>query len=400
MDVNHLQPLLALTAECTHCGDQFVAWLQGLHPAITAPVYALVVVSVVMGLCLYGSLAERKVSAWIQGRPGPNRTAIPFIAAIPVIGPFLQRLGIFQPLADGGKFLLKEEPLPGHVKKFYFNLAPVVALIPALTTVVFVPFSEYVDAAGRAIPVMLANLDVGIIGIFAISSLGVYSSILAGWASNSKYPFLAGVRASAQMISYEIAMTLSIIPLFLFVNRPGVPEVANGTLSLVSIVHWQADTCWFVFIAPVSAMTFLVALFAETNRLPFDMVEGESELVGGFHTEYGAFKFGLLMTAEYAHMFVGSAIFATLFLGGWNPLPGFTWAEWGVVGLLGAVAGVLTLLVKVCAMAFFFMWVRWTVPRFRYDQVMRIGWRIMLPLAVANLLAYMFIIALVTPKAG
>lgn len=400
MDSLFNQPLLAAT-ECVNCGDQLVGWLTGLHPAITTPIYALIVVGVVMGLCLYGSLAERKISAWIQGRPGPNRTAIPLIAAIPLIGPFLQRLGIFQPLADGGKFLLKQEPLPGHVKKFYFNLAPVVALIPALTTVVVVPFGEYVNTAGKVVPVMLANLDVGLLLVFAISSLGVYSSILAGWSSNSKYPFLAGVRASAQMISYEIAMTLSVIPLFLFVNGPG----GNGTLSLVDIVHWQAGGiaighCWFIVIAPISAITFLVALFAETNRLPFDMVEGESELVGGFHTEYGAFKFGLLMTAEYAHLFVGSAIFSTLFLGGWNPFPGFTWQEWGATGLLGALLGVLTLLTKTCIMVFIFMWVRWTLPRFRYDQVMRIGWRIMLPLAVANLIAYMFIIALVTPKAG
>lgn len=400
MDSLFNQPVLAALSDCSVCEEKMVAWVTSLHPAITTPIYALIVVGVVMGLCLYGSLAERKISAWIQGRPGPNRTAIPFIAAIPLIGRFLQRLGIFQPLADGGKFLLKEEPLPGHVKKFYFNLAPVVALIPALTTVVFVPFGEYVNAAGKIVPVMLANLDVGIIGIFAISSLGVYSSILAGWASNSKYPFLAGVRASAQMISYEIAMTLSIIPLFLFVNRPGVPEVANGTLSLVSVVHWQAEKCWFAFIAPVSAITFLVALFAETNRLPFDMVEGESELVGGFHTEYGAFKFGLLMTAEYAHLFVGSAIFSTLFLGGWNPLPGFTWTEWGATGLFGALLGILTILVKTCLMVFMFMWVRWTVPRFRYDQVMRIGWRIMLPAAVVNLLFYTLLIAWLTPRVG
>jgi len=345
----------------------------------------LLVICVLMGLCLYGSLAERKVSAWIQGRPGPNRTSIPWIAAIPFLGRFLQRLGIFQPLADGGKFLFKEEPVPGHVNKFYFTLAPILALIPALTTVTVVPFGEYVNAAGQAVPVMLANLDLGILFIFAISSLGVYSTILAGWSSNSRYPFLGAVRASAQMISYEIAMGLSVLPLFLIVNTPG----SEGTLSLVRVVHWQTGACWFLLVAPVSAITFLVALFAETNRLPFDMPEGEAELVGGFHTEYGAFKFGLLMTAEYAHLFVGSGIFTVLFLGGWQPLPFVSWEQLGLAGGgLGWLLAVGTFLAKVIFLVFCFMWVRWTLPRFRYDQVMRIGWRIMLPLALANLILY------------
>lgn len=356
---------------------------------------ALLVVAVLMGLCLYGSLAERKVSAWIQGRPGPNRTAIPLIAAIPLIGRFLQRLGIFQPLADGGKFLFKEEPIPAHVRWFYFNLAPVVALVPALTTVIVVPFGEYLDAAGRTVPLILANLDLGILFLFAISSLGVYSTILAGWASNSRYPFLGAVRASAQLVSYEVSMSLSVLPLFLIVNVPG----SEGTLSLVNVVHWQAHTWagagWFVFVAPLSAFIYLIALFAETNRLPFDMPEGEAELVGGFHTEYGAFKFGLLMTAEYAHLSVGSGVFSVLFLGGWNPLPFVTWehlAAWTglplAAGLLGALLAILTFLAKTIALIFFFMWVRWTIPRFRYDQVMRIGWRVLLPLAIANLVLY------------
>ena len=356
---------------------------------------ALLVVAVLMGLCLYGSLAERKVSAWIQGRPGPNRTAIPWIAAIPLVGRFLQRLGIFQPLADGGKFLFKEEPIPAHVRWFYFNLAPVLALIPALCTVVVVPFGEYLDAAGQRVPLILANLDLGILFLFAISSLGVYSTILAGWSSNSKYPFLSSVRASAQLVSYEVSLGLSVLPLFLIVNGPG----AEGTLSLIRVVHWQAETgggaAWFVLVAPLSAFIYLVSLFAETNRLPFDMPEGEAELVGGFHTEYGAFKFGLLMTAEYAHLFVGCGVFAVLFLGGWQPLPGVTWdklAAWTALplatGLLGALLALLVFLAKVLVLVFFFMWVRWTVPRFRYDQVMRIGWRNLLPLSLLNLVAY------------
>jgi NADH-quinone oxidoreductase subunit H len=352
---------------------------------------ALLVVAVLMGGCMYSVLAERKVSAWIQGRTGPNRTAIPWIAAIPLIGRFLQRLGIFQPLADGGKFLFKEEPIPGHVNWFYFNLAPVLALVPALTTVTVVPFGEYIDSAGQRVPLILANLDLGILFIFAISSIGVYSTILAGWSSNSRYPFLGGVRASAQLISYEIAMGLSVLPLFLIVNGPG----GEGSLSLIRVVHWQAESCWFLFIAPVSAFVFLISLFAETNRHPFDMPEGESELVGGFHTEYGAFKFGLFFTAEYAHMIVGSAVFALLFLGGWQPCPGISWdklALWTSLplnaGLLGAMLAVATFLVKIVFFVVVFIWVRWTLPRFRYDQVMRIGWRVLLPLSLANLIAY------------
>ncbi len=371
--------------------DWFFALPEPLVVAVSALVKALLVVSVLMGGCMYSVLAERKVSAWIQGRTGPNRTAIPWIAAIPVLGRFLQRLGLFQPLADGGKFLFKEEPIPRHVKWFYFNLAPMVALIPALTTVVVVPLGEYVDAAGRTVPLILANLDLGILFIFAVSSLGVYSTILAGWASNSRYPFLGSVRATAQMISYEIAMGLSIIPLFLLVNTPGAP----GTLSLIRIVHWQGEAGWFLFVAPVSALVYYVALFAETNRLPFDMPEGEAELVGGFHTEYGAFKFGLFFTAEYAHMIVGSAVFSLLFLGGWQPLPFVTWEKLALwtglplnLGLLGALLAILTLVAKVAFFVFVFIWVRWTVPRFRYDQVMRLGWRVLLPLALANIVAY------------
>lgn len=351
---------------------------------------SLAVVVVMFTICAYAVLAERKVSAWIQGRVGPNRTVVPLIGAIPILGRILQRLGIFQPIADGGKFLFKEDPVPGHVRKFYFFLAPMLAVIPALTTVSVVPFGQYLDTAtGLLQPLIIANLDVGILFIFAISSLSVYSLILAGWASNSKYPFLGSIRASAQLISYEIAMGLSVLPVFLWTNFPG----GEGTLSLVRVVGAQGGW-WFIFWMPVSAVTFLVALFAETNRLPFDMPESESELVGGFHTEYGGFKFGLFFIGEYANIVVGSAAFTLLFLGGWNPLPGFTWADFGLAaGILGGVLSVLTFLAKTLFILFIFIWVRWTVPRFRYDQVMRIGWRIMLPLAIANLIVYAILIA-------
>jgi NADH-quinone oxidoreductase subunit H len=384
---------------------------NSLHPLLQALIKGLAVIGVMFpfgGAC---SLVERKVSAWIQGRPGPNR-AMPFwFAWVPVIGPFLQRLGVFHLMADGGKMFFKEDPVPGHVNKFYFYLAPVVGMIPALTTVTVVPFGAYLNEAGRLVPLVLANLDVGILAVFAVSSLGVYSLILAGWSSNSKYPFLGGIRASAQLISYELSMTLSVLPVFLMINAPGT----GGTLSLFRVVEFQSGTwqglqmaswhgTWFIMTMPLSALVFLVALFAETNRLPFDMAEGEADLVGGFHTEYGAMKWGLFFVAEYAHMLIGSGVFVLLFLGGWNPLPFLplaTVAGWlhlaGSPLLLGLLStGIF--LGKTLFFIFLFMWVRWTVPRFRYDQVMKLGWQKLLPLAIGNLIFYAILIAFLQPK--
>jgi NADH-quinone oxidoreductase subunit H len=382
---------------------------SGLHPLLQAVIKGLAVIGVMFpfgGAC---SLVERKVSAWMQGRPGPNR-ALPFwVAWVPGIG-FVQRLGVFHLMADGGKMFFKEDPVPGHVNKFYFYLAPVVGMIPALTTVTVVPFGAYLNEAGKLVPLVLANLDVGILAVFAVSSLGVYSLILAGWASNSKYPFLGGIRASAQLISYELSMTLAVLPVFLAVNAPG----GEGTLSLFHVVQFQSGTwqgftlasahgLWFGLTMPVAAIVFLVALFAETNRLPFDMAEGEADLVGGFHTEYGSMKWGLFFVAEYSHMLIGSGVFVLLFLGGWNPLPFLPLAT--VVGWLGQLSPVLLhpiavgllsigiFMGKVMFFIFLFMWVRWTVPRFRYDQVMKLGWQKLLPLAIANLLFYAILIA-------
>jgi len=367
-----------------------------------------VVILVLFPLAAACSMAERKVSAWIQGRPGPNRTKPPLagflaplglVASIPVLGTLLQKLGIFQLAADGGKFTFKEDPVPGHVNKFYFILAPIASMIPALSTVAFVPFGAYFNAAGELVPVALAHVDVGLLAVFALGSLGVYSLILAGWASNSKYPFLGGVRASAQLISYELSMTLSVLPVFLWVNAPGGP----GTLSLFDVVQSQSQPgfwggTWYVMTMPVSAFIFLIALFAETNRQPFDMPESEADLVGGFHTEYGAFKWSLFFVAEYAHMIVGSGIFCLLFLGGWNPLP---WVPLSLVidllhgflpfathPLFVGLLSITLFLGKVGFFIFFFMWVRWTLPRFRYDQVMTLGWKKLLPLSIANLIVY------------
>jgi NADH-quinone oxidoreductase subunit H len=374
----------------------------GLPVFVQALVKGIVVVLVIFPIAAACSMAERKVCAWIQGRPGPNRALPPMLAWIPGIG-IPQRLGLFQLAADGAKFLFKEEPLPDHVNRLYYTLAPVIAMVPAFTTITVVPLGAYLNREGRVIPLVLANVDVGILAIFAVASLGIYSLILAGWASNSKYPFLGGVRASAQLISYELSMTLSVLPVFLWVNEPG----SAGTLSLVRVVEFQSGApgsgwggAWFLFTMPVSALIFAVALFAETNRQPFDMPESESDLVGGFHTEYGAFKWSLFFVAEYANMIVGSAVFTLLFLGGWNILPWVPlasmlgWLQHATGSALWVhplVAGLISIGIfggKILTLIFIFMWVRWTVPRFRYDQVMKLGWQKLLPLSIANLIAY------------
>jgi len=341
-------------------------------------VFSVAMISVFMGLCSYSVLAERKVSSWIQGRTGPNRTRLPLLGHIPILGNILTRLGIFQPVADGLKFLFKEEITPGHVKKGYYYLAPILALAPALTTMVVLPFGRFVDPSGVVQPLVLANIDVGMLFILGVSSLGVYGIVLAGWSSNSKYPFLGAIRASAQMVSYELAMGLSILPVFMWASAPGT----DYGLTLFGVVEAQSGL-WLVIWQPLSALIFLVSVFAETNRLPFDMAESETDLVGGFHTEYGCFKFGLFFVAEYAHVIMGSALFVLLFLGGWNFLPGMA-DPWGA-SQFGAVRSVLWFMAKVFFMIFFFIWVRWTLPRFRYDQVMALGWKILLPLAIGNL---------------
>jgi NADH-quinone oxidoreductase subunit H len=358
---------------------------------------ALGVMVALLMVCNYAVLAERKVSAWIQGRVGPNRATFPLITWIPVIGKIAQRWGLIQPLADGGKFLFKEDFTPAHVNKVYFILAPIIAFVPGLVTISVVPFGQYLDAATGAVKTLiLANVDVGLLFVFAFSSLGVYAIVLSGWASNSKYPFLGGIRASAQLISYELAMGLAVLPVFVWTNAPDNP---HGTLSLVDIVNAQHNW-WFAITQPVSFITFLIALFAETNRLPFDMPESETDLVGGYHTEYSSFKFGFFFVGEYANMAVGSAVVAVVFLGGWHPLPGFSWTElanhsgwtWLNTGVPGALLAFATFFVKTVSVLFFFIWVRWTVPRFRYDQVMRIGWRKLLPVAIGNVVVYAGII--------
>ena len=331
-----------------------------------------VVVGVVQGMVAYSVLAERKISAWIQDRVGPNRAAPPFMKYIPVLGPFLTRLGIFQPLADGLKFMFKEDFTPAGVRKIYFWLAPAIAVIPAMLTVAVIPFGSQIGNQHMVI----ADLNVGILYTFGIVSLGVYGIVLAGYAANSKYPFFGGIRSSAQMISYEISMGMSIIPVLLIV----------GNLNLSQIINWQSTHGWLVMYAPISFVIFMVASFAETNRTPFDLPEAETELVGGYHTEYSSMKFALFFLAEYSNMVASSAMMVTLFFGGWS-LPFFGLDHVAGPGSLGlGIAHILIFVAKLLFFMVLFIWVRWMFPRFRYDQLMDLGWRRFLPLALVNIL--------------
>jgi NADH-quinone oxidoreductase subunit H len=337
-------------------------------------IFSLVKVAVVIGVLLtlfaYATLAERKICAWIQDRTGPNRAAPPFAKYIPVLGPLLTRLGFFQPLADGLKALLKEDFTPAGVKKIYFWLAPAIAVIPAMLTVAVIPFGSTMGAQ----KMVIADLNVGILYTFGIVSMGVYGIVLAGYAANSKYPMFGGIRSSAQMISYEIAMSMSVIPVLLIA----------GNLNLSGIIQWQTSHGWLICYAPISFVIFLVSAFAETNRTPFDCAEAEQELVGGYNVEYSSMKFALFPMGEYIAMFASAGMMVTLFFGGWT-LP-----FWGLdhpAATLGM--GIAHIFVFIAKMLFFmvvFIWVRWMFPRFRYDQLMDLGWRRFLPLALVNIL--------------
>jgi NADH-quinone oxidoreductase subunit H len=310
------------------------------------------------------TLAERKVSAWIQDRHGPNR-----------VGPG----GLLQPAADGLKNIMKEETLPAHVNKPLFMLAPILAFIPAMVTWAVIPFGAAWASPWGRIEMVVADLPVGFLFVLAISSLGVYGIVLAGWSSNNKYALLGGLRSSAQMVSYEVAMGMSLIPVLLLA----------GNVTLNAIVNQQASLhLWNVATLTISFFIFLVAAFAETNRLPFDLPEAESELIAGYHTEYSAMKFSLFFIAEYANMVTASALIATIFFGGWD-VPFMSADNTAAVPLWVTVLSIGIFFVKVLFFLFFFMWIRWTLPRFRYDQLMSLGWKFMLPLA----LAYIVIIA-------
>jgi len=315
---------------------------------------------------------ERRISAFMQDRIGPNR-----------VGPF----GLLQTSADVVKLLMKEDIVPKNAFKAIHDLAPIISIGVAFSTFAVIPFGNTIELFGEQVQLMIADVNVGILYILAITSLGVYGLTLAGWSSNNKYSLLGGLRSSAQMISYEISMGLSII---------GVLMIA-GTLRLDQIVLRQASyiggwlPAWNIFLQPVAFVTFVVAAFAETNRLPFDLPEAEPELVGGYHTEYSGLKFGLFFLAEYANMITSSAIITTLFFGGWH----FPYIDSvSISPFLLSLLQVGTFCAKVTLVLVFFIVIRWTLPRFRYDQLMNLGWKVMLPLALANVLATGFVILL------
>ncbi|MEK7671422.1 MAG: NADH-quinone oxidoreductase subunit NuoH [Bacteroidota bacterium] len=311
----------------------------------------------VLPLVAYLVYAERRISAFIQNRIGPNRVGW---------------WGLMQSPADVLKLFIKEDIVPVKANKFIHSLAPVISITVALVTIAVVPFGNTIELFGRQIKLMIADVNIGVLYILALTSLGVYGITLSGWSSNNKYSLLGGLRSSAQMISYELSMGLSII---------GVIMIA-GTLQLDKIVESQAHALWYIWRTPIGFITFLVASFAETNRLPFDLPEAEPELVGGYHTEYSGMKFGAFFLAEYANMITSSALIVTLFLGGWQ-LPGLH--TLGLSPLWESILQVLTFMIKVGGMLFFYIWIRWTIPRFRYDQLMNLGWKVMLPLALLNL---------------
>jgi NADH-quinone oxidoreductase subunit H len=342
----------------------------------TSLIKIVALLAVVLGIMNYAVYAERRISALIQDRLGPNR-----------VGP----AGLFQPIADAAKFLLKEDFTPAHVNTFYYWLAPCLAMIPAITTLAVVPFGSTLFG----VPMVIADINVGVLFVFAIASLGVYGIVLAGWSSNSKYPFLGGVRSSSQMISYELSLGLAVIPVFLLVGQLRLTEVVryqieHGWLIAPFIGDWGSLQKWLLAIPMfISFVVFTIAIFAETNRLPFDLPEAETELVGGYHTEYGSMKFGLFFLGEYVAMITGSAIIVTLFLGGWH-FPGVPDGShgWGW-GLLN----IFIFFSKIAVLLFVFIWVRWTLPRFRYDQLMRLGWVFFFEIALVNIFVMAIILA-------
>ena len=331
-------------------------------------IYKLILVGAVFTITLlvaaYSTYAERKVAAFLQDRIGPDRA-----------GPF----GILQPLADGLKFIMKEEIIPVVSNRFLFILGPCIAMLTALMAGVLIPWGGTITINGQAYALQIADLNIGILYVFGVVSIGVYGIMIGGWASNNKFSLLGAIRASAQMISYEIAMGIAIIA---FV-------VMTGTLSLNEISLAQAGgvgsdwNFWNVCTHPLGFGIFLVCSFAECNRTPFDLPESETELVGGYHTEYSSMKLGFYLFAEYINMFISSAVIATFFFGGYN----FPFMhDLGLSPNTITVLGFFALLAKIIFFIFFFMWIRWTLPRFRYDQLMHLGWRILLPLALLNIL--------------
>jgi NADH-quinone oxidoreductase subunit H len=326
-------------------------------------VIAFVAFAITLLIATYSTYAERKIAAFLQDRVGPDRA-----------GPF----GILQPLADAGKFFFKEEIIPNTSDKFLFIIGPGIAMLTALMTSVVIPWGDTLDIAGRQVSLQVSDLNIGVLYVFGVVSLGVYGIMIGGWASNNKFSLLGAVRASSQMISYELSMGLALIALIMM----------TGTLSVKTIVDQQHgfwENGWFtwnVFSQPLGFLLFIVCAFAECNRTPFDLAECEAELVGGYHTEYSSMKLGFFMFAEYINMFISSAFMASLYFGGYN----FPFMDdLGLSQNWITIIGTLVFFLKIFAFIFFFMWIRWTLPRFRYDQLMRLGWQYMIPLALLNI---------------
>lgn len=322
-----------------------------------------VVVMGSLGIAMYTTFAERKVAAILQDRRGPNRA-----------GPF----GLLQPLADGLKLFFKEEIIPNFSSKFLFILGPSLAMLTAIMTGAVVPWGDSVHLFGRDIQLQVANIDVGILYVFAVVSLGVYGIMIGSWASNNKFSLMGGLRAASQIISYELPMGLSLIALLFVTGNLGLKEI---------VVQQQINgSVWNVVYQPLGFLIFLICAFAECNRTPFDLPEAENELIGGYHTEYSSMKLGFYLFSEYINMFVSSVIMATLFFGGYDLLPFVDESAWGLSQNIMALIGIAALMGKVVIFLFVFMWVRWTIPRFRYDQLMNLGWKVLIPLALVNML--------------
>jgi NADH-quinone oxidoreductase subunit H len=311
-----------------------------------------------LGIAAYSTYAERKVAAFLQDRLGPNKA-----------GPY----GLLQPIADGVKMFMKEEIIPDVSNKFLFILGPCIAMLTACMTGVVIPWSTPLTINGVSYPLQITDINIGILYVFGVVSIGVYGIMIGGWASNNKFSLLGALRASAQMISYEIAMGLSIIALVMM----------TGTISLGEIAAQQSGWHWNIFYQPLGFLIFITCAFAECNRTPFDLPECETELVGGYHTEYSSMKLGFYLFAEYVNMFISSAIISTLYFGGYNmPLIGRFVTDPNLLSILGVVF----LFGKIFFFIFFFMWIRWTIPRFRYDQLMHLGWKIFIPLSILNII--------------
>lgn len=339
----------------------------------------IIIISVVFGISLvtamYSTLAERKLAGFLQDRVGPNRA-----------GPF----GILQPLADGVKLFMKEEIIPTDANALLFIIGPSMAMLTACMSSALIPWGQSLEIFGRTVSLQATDVNIGILYIFGVVSLGVYGIMIGGWASNNKYALLGAIRAASQNISYEIAMGLSIIALLMVTGTLSVGEIASNQ-------HGFWANGWFTwnfFSQPLGFLIFLICAFAECNRTPFDLPECEAELVGGFHTEYSSMKLGFYLFSEYINMFVSSAVMATLYFGGYN-FPGMdALAEMGVTQNVITLIGLAAMFGKTFFFIFFFMWIRWTIPRFRYDQLMKLGWNILIPLAIANIVLTGIVIVL------